>query len=138
LPFLATPVDFYKLSVNYMVMPLIKRTNTILYCNRWEETIAFYRERLGLKSTFQCDWFVEFRITPTAFLSVADQSKATLASAEGKGITLSFQIDDLHAAHHAFFADGLAPTTVRSQVMGADVFYLFDPEGTRIEFWCPV
>ena len=120
-----------------MVMPLIKRTNTILYCDRWEETITFYRERLGLESAYQCDWFVEFRITPSAFLSIADQSKATLASAEGEGITLSFQIEDLYAAHRAFVADGLAPTEVRSQIMGADVFYLFDPEGTRIEFWCP-
>jgi catechol 2,3-dioxygenase-like lactoylglutathione lyase family enzyme len=98
--------------------------------------VAFYRERLGLESAFQCDWFVEFRLNPTAFLSVADESRATLASAGGKGITLSFQIDDLHAAHQAFVADGLAPTAIRSQVMGADVFYLFDPEGTRIEFWC--
>ena len=121
-----------------MVMPLIKRTNTIIYCSRWEETITFYRERLHLESAFQCDWFVEFRITPTAFFSVADRYRATLASAAGKGITLSFQIDDLQAAHHAFVEDGLAPTAVRSQVMGADLFYLFDPEGSRIEFWNPV
>ena len=122
-----------------MTIPLpVLRANTILYCRRWKETVAFYRDRLGLESVFQYDWFVEFRLTPTAFLSVADQSRATLTSAGGKGITLSFQIDDLHAAHHAFVTDGLAPTAIRSQVMGADVFYLFDPEGTRIEFWCAV
>jgi len=115
----------------------VRRANTILYCRRWKETVAFYRERLGLESAFECDWFVEFCLTPTAFLSVADQSRTTLESAGGKGITLSFKIDDLHAAHHVFVADGLAPTEVRSQVMGADVFYIFDPEGTRIEFWCP-
>jgi catechol 2,3-dioxygenase-like lactoylglutathione lyase family enzyme len=120
-----------------MVMPLIKRINTILYCNKWEETITFYRERLGLKSAFQCDWFVEFRITPTAFLSVADQSKATLASAQGKGITLSFQIDHLRTAYNEFIRDGLAPTKIRANVMNADVFYLFDPEGNRLEFWRP-
>jgi predicted enzyme related to lactoylglutathione lyase len=60
-----------------------------------------------------------------------------MASGNGKGITLSFQIDDLHAAHRTLTKEGLTPTTIRSQVMGADVFYLFDPEGNRIEFWSP-
>ena len=119
-------------------MPSIIRTNTILYCRHWRETVAFYRDRLAFEIAFQNDWFVEFRLTPKAFLSVADQSRATLASAEGKGITLSLQVDDLQAAHHTFTVEGLAPTPTRSQVMGADGFYLFDPEGTRIEFWCPV
>jgi predicted enzyme related to lactoylglutathione lyase len=61
-----------------------------------------------------------------------------MSSADGKGITLSFQIDDLKAVHRVFTSGGLTPTDIRSQVMGGDVFYLFDPEGTRIEFWCPV
>jgi catechol 2,3-dioxygenase-like lactoylglutathione lyase family enzyme len=119
-------------------MPSIIRTNTILYCQHWRENVAFYRDRLEFEIAFQNDWFVEFRLTPSAFLSIADQSRATLASTQGKGITLSLQVDDLHATHQAFAVDGLVPTEIRSQVMGADVFYLFDPEGTRIEFWCPV
>ena len=122
-----------------MTLPsAVKRANTILYARRWKETVAFYRTNLGFEIVFQCDWFVEFRLTPTALLSVADQSRTTMASADGKGITLSFQIDDLTAVHRALIGDGLAPTEIRSQVMGADVFYLFDPEGNRIEFWSPV
>ncbi|BBO76008.1 hypothetical protein DSCW_34250 [Desulfosarcina widdelii] len=50
---------------------------------------------------------------------------------------MSFRIDDLQAAHRAFLEDGLVPTAIRAQVMGADVFYLSDPEGNRIEFWSP-
>ena len=71
-------------------------------------------------------------------LSVADQSRATIPSADGKGITLSLQIDDLQMTHGEFIKDGLSPTEIRSNVMEADVFYLFDPVGTRIEFWSPV
>ncbi|GAB6909515.1 hypothetical protein JCM12296A_53600 [Desulfosarcina cetonica] len=119
------------------LLSVVKRANTILYAKRWKEAVTFYRDRLGLEIAFQCDWFVEFRLTPTAFLSVADQSRATIASADGKGITLSFQIDNLQTAHNAFIMDGLVPTKIRSNVMGADVFYLFDPEGNRIEFWSP-
>ena len=120
-----------------MIMPLIKRTNTILYCNLWKETVAFYRDRLGLETAFQNDWLVEFSLTETTFLSIADQSRTTISSADGKGITLSFQIEDLEAVHLQFMQDGLSPTDIRSKVMGADVFYIRDPEKNRIEFWCP-
>jgi catechol 2,3-dioxygenase-like lactoylglutathione lyase family enzyme len=116
----------------------IKRTNTILYCRRWAETVAFYRDRLKLEIAYQGDWLVEFYLSATAFLSVADQSRTSLSSAEGNGITLSFQIDDLIAVHRHLTDIGVAPTDIRAQVMGGDVFYIFDPEGTRIEFWCPV
>lgn len=115
--------------------PAIKRTNTILYCRQWEATVAFYRDRLGLKIAFECDWMVEFRLCQAAYLSVADQSRTSISSAGGKGLTLSFEIDHLAQAHRMFTAAGLAPTAIRSQVMGADVFYLHDPEGNRIEYW---
>ena len=116
-------------------MPEIKRTNTILYCERWQETISFYRDKLGFEIAYQCDWLVEFRLTSSSYLSVADQKRATIQSADGKGITLSFKIDNLEKAHSNINEEGLAPTAIRSQVLGADVFYLFDPEGTRIEYW---
>ncbi|WP_319522006.1 VOC family protein [uncultured Desulfosarcina sp.] len=121
-----------------MTLPsAVNRANTILYAKRWKASVAFYRDCLGLEVVFRNDWFVEFRLTPTAYLSVADQSRTTMASGNGKGITLSFRIDDLQAAHRAFIKDGLVPTAIRAQVMGADVFYLTDPEGNRIEFWSP-
>jgi catechol 2,3-dioxygenase-like lactoylglutathione lyase family enzyme len=119
------------------VAEAITRTNTIVYCRRWKETVAFYRDCLGLEIAFNVDWLVEFKLTPTSFLSIANQSLTTISSAEGKGITLSFQVEKLEAIHRAFTREGLAPTGIRSQVMGADVFYLHDPEGTRIELWTP-
>jgi predicted enzyme related to lactoylglutathione lyase len=70
-------------------------------------------------------------------LSVADQSRTTVSSSDGEGITLSFQVDKLEALHRAFTREGLAPAGIRSQVMGGNVFYLHDPEGTRIELWTP-
>ena len=98
----------------------------------------FYGDQLGLEIAYQNEWLVEFRLTTFSFLSVANQARTTISSAAGKGITLSFQIDDLKTAHATFTQEGLAPTDIRPRVMGADVFYLFDPEGTRIEFWCPI
>jgi catechol 2,3-dioxygenase-like lactoylglutathione lyase family enzyme len=116
-------------------LPEIKKTNTILYCERWRETISFYHDKLGLKKTYQCDWLVEFRLTSFSYLSVANQKRTTISSADGRGITLSFEIDNIEKAHRKMAVEGLSPTSIRSQVLGADVFYVFDPEGTRIEFW---
>lgn len=118
-------------------MPLINRTSTILYCNHWKETVAFYRDGIGLEVAFQNDWLVEFSLTRNAFLSIADHSRTTMSSSEGKGITLSFQTDNIEDVHEHFIQEGLSPTEIRSNVLGADVFYLRDPEGARIEFWCP-
>lgn len=117
--------------------PVIKRTNTILYCDRWHETVAFYRDRLGLEIAFACAWMVEFRLSPGAYLSVADPSRTSMASAGGKGLTLSFQTDDLETFHGQLAEAGLAPTPIRFQVMGGDVFFIRDPQGNRIEFWRP-
>ncbi|HJW86650.1 MAG TPA: hypothetical protein VJ440_08465, partial [Candidatus Brocadiaceae bacterium] len=54
--------------------------NTILYCRRWQETAAFYREALGLPVTFQNEWFVELAVNGHARLSVANEQRATVKS----------------------------------------------------------
>ena len=76
----------------------IERTNTVLYCERWSETVAFYRSVMGLGVAFENDWFVEFELTASAFLSIADSSRATIAAVQGQGITLTWQVPELGVA----------------------------------------
>ena len=71
-------------------LPLLS-ANTILYCRRWQAAVEFYRDRLQLPVTFASDWFVEFRLTETARLSVTDHSRARIKSGAGQGITLTWQ-----------------------------------------------
>ena len=59
------------------VVPL-DRANTILYCRRWEATVAFYRDPLRLPVTHHTDWFVEFHLAAASYLSIADASRATI------------------------------------------------------------
>jgi catechol 2,3-dioxygenase-like lactoylglutathione lyase family enzyme len=112
----------------------ITRTNTILYCRRWAETVHFYREVLGLPVTIENDWFVEFRLTEASFLSIADTARASVAAVEGQGITLAWQVDDLDAARKHLQQQGIAVTPIRRR-WDARVFYCHDPEGHRLEFW---
>jgi catechol 2,3-dioxygenase-like lactoylglutathione lyase family enzyme len=112
----------------------VDRANTVLYCERWSATVAFYRELLALDVAHETDWFVEFRLTSDAFVSIADARRATIDAAGGKGITLTLHTDALVATKALLDGRGVATTPITRR-WGADVFYCHDPEGHRIEFW---
>jgi catechol 2,3-dioxygenase-like lactoylglutathione lyase family enzyme len=112
----------------------IDRTNTVLYCERWTDTVAFYRSVLGLHVAFQNDWFVEFQLTSSSYLSIADASRATIAAVRGQGITLTWHVSDLERARALLEASAVDVSETRRR-LGANVFYCNDPEGHRIELW---
>src|SRR5262245_4063973 len=112
-------------------------TNTILYCQHWQETVVFYQTILNLPVTFASDWFVEFALTNTARLSIADERRATIKSSAGAGITLTFQVQDIEAVWQWLHEQGAKPGPRRRHAWGAHVFYLYDPEGHRLEVWSP-
>jgi catechol-2,3-dioxygenase len=112
----------------------IKSSNIILYCKKWEEMVAFYKTGLALPITTSNDWFVEFRLTTTSRLSVADESHTSIKSGSGEGITIGIQVADAITTHAHLKKAGLNPTEVK-EVWSAKAFYVFDPEGNRIEFW---
>lgn len=113
---------------------MIQRSNTILYCRKWEETVAFYRDLFRFEISHQNDWFVEFQIAPNAYLSIANEARASIKSVDGQGITLAWQVDDIEEAHHFWLGQDV-PITALKKRWGALVFYLYDPEGHRIELW---
>lgn len=115
----------------------ILAANTILYCDSWQETVQFY-QRLNLPVLEQSDWFVEFEINPGARLSVADTARASIASSSGAGITITFEVSDIHKAYAEVVQAGISSAGINQHGWGAEVFYIFDPEGNRIEFWCSV
>ena len=116
----------------------LKSTNTILYCKKWPETVEFYRRILELPETFQSDWFIEFQLADTAHLSIADERRATIKSGHGAGITLTLQVDSADEIWQQLHAQGIDPQPVKNHAWGARVFYIFDPEGHRLEFWSEI
>ncbi len=111
--------------------------NTILYCKKWEETLRFYRVLLDCPGDPVADWFVEFSINTTARISIADERRASIKSANGKGITLSIRTENIERQWDRLHRSGLAPGEIRVHPWGAKVLYLFDPEDHRIEMWTP-
>jgi catechol 2,3-dioxygenase-like lactoylglutathione lyase family enzyme len=112
----------------------VDRANTVLYCDEWVATVAFYREVLGFEVEHETDWFVEFRVAGDAYLSIADARRATIDAVAGKGITLTLHTSALAETRAYLEGDGVAATPITRR-WGAEVFYCHDPEGHRIEFW---
>jgi catechol 2,3-dioxygenase-like lactoylglutathione lyase family enzyme len=112
----------------------VDRANTVLYCDQWEATASFYRNVLALDVEHESDWFVEFRLTDTAFVSIADARRATIDAVGGQGITLTLHTTALIETKALLDRSGITTTSIKRR-WGADVFYCRDPEGHRIEFW---
>lgn len=112
----------------------VERANVILYCRRWQATVRFYRQQVGLPVSFENDWFVEFALNAHSFLSIADSRRATIDDVQGQGITLTWRVADIHATYAELRRRGVDTTSIRSK-WGAHVFYFHDPEGHRLELW---
>lgn len=110
------------------------RTNTILYCRHWTNTVSFYQNALQFPITHQTDWFVEFEVAGNTYLSVANEQRATIKSAAGQGLTLSWQVADISDVHSKLRSSQIAVSDLM-QKWGAWVCYFHDPEGNRIELW---
>ncbi len=119
-----------------MAKDTINRINTILYCRRWAAVVAFYRDVLGLDVHHETDWFVEFTVAGKAFLSVADESRASVKSAGGAGITISLMVNDAVSWRRRLESRGVDVGKLRNH-WGARAFFFHDPEGHRIEIWSP-
>jgi uncharacterized glyoxalase superfamily protein PhnB len=118
--------------------PLVfKTTNTILYCQKWPEMVSFYREKLQLPVMFASSWFVEFEVGATARLSVADERRTKVKSSQGRGITITLEVESADAAWADLHNRGLELEPVRDHPWGARTFYFYDPEGYRLEIWSP-
>lgn len=112
----------------------IAGSNTILYSDRWRELADFYRTGVGLRVSMERDWFIEFELHAGAHVSVADADRATIASGDGRGVTLSWNVDDAGAVRHRLMRNGIDVSPIKLR-WGSPGCVVFDPAGNRIEFW---
>ena len=113
----------------------IRTVNTILYCNKWNETVDFYKTHLRLPVTTSLEWFVELKLNETSRLSIANTARTSIGSSGGNGITITMEIDDIKTTHSYLEDAGLNPTAIIDHPWVSKVVYIYDPEGHRLEFW---
>lgn len=109
--------------------------NTILYTDRFESCVRFYDSLPGFESAFTNDWFVEFRAGDGACVSVADAQRTRIEAGGPDGLTLTFEVRDADAIHADLRAMGMETTAPRDHPWGARTFFVYDPDGRRLEFW---
>lgn len=90
---------------------------------------------MKLPVNFLSDWFVEFRLTASSRLSVADEKRSSIKSCERKGATLAIEVKDIEIERENLNTIGLKPTAIKKHPWNAKVFYIVDPEGHHIEIW---
>ncbi len=112
----------------------ITGSNTVLYSDRWFELVDFYRTGLGLRTSMERDWFVEFELHSGAHISVADAHEAGMVSGDGTGVTLSWRIDDVAVVREALVRNGIEVSPIGNR-WSSPGFFVSDPAGNRIEFW---
>ena len=78
---------------------------------------------------------MEFSLNGMSRLSIADEKRASIKTSHGEGITLSGEVDRIEMEWADVQKNGIEPTSIRKHPWGARFFFLFDPEGHRIEFW---
>lgn len=109
--------------------------NVIIYCGHWVETVAFYRDSLGLSPKRVADWLVEFEVASNTYLSVADAERTSIQLSGGAGITITFKVADVHRIWHDLMGRNVMVDPIRDNCLGGQAFFLHDPEGNRLEFW---
>ncbi|MEJ7801509.1 MAG: VOC family protein [Ilumatobacter sp.] len=112
----------------------IERANTIVYCDAWAATVAFYREVLGLDVSFENDWFVEFSVGPGSYLSVADARRSSIDAGDGTGLTISLRVSDVTEVRSTLLDAGVDVGAIGTR-FGSPVVEVLDPSGNRLEFW---
>lgn len=117
-----------------MLKDKIKRSNTILYCRNWEVTVKFYRDVFNLAINHESEWFVEFQLAGNTYLSLANAAYTSIKSTDVGGVTLSWQVGDVEKTHRRLKQLGIKTGQIK-RIWGSRAFYLFDPEGHRLELW---
>ena len=84
------------------------------------------------------EWFVEFKLNDGSRLSIADEARTSIDSNDGKGITITLEVDNIEVTHLYLHEVGLNPTPIKNHVWGARVIHIYDPEGNRLEFWAQI
>ena len=109
--------------------------HTVLFCEKWEECVSFYRDVLGFRIVEKRDRFVEFEVTGGARIGILRPLHPDAREPDHEPVILSFRVSNIEETHADLKMRFSRLPAVREHPWGAMVFELRDPEGWRLEFW---
>lgn len=113
----------------------VRSFHTVLYCDQWEECIAFYRDVLGFPVVFANEIFVEVQPAEGARIGLMNASRTRWSALRSDSLILSFRVADIEKTHQTLKKELSGIGQIVDHSWGARLFEIKDPDDRRIELW---
>jgi catechol 2,3-dioxygenase-like lactoylglutathione lyase family enzyme len=116
----------------------VESFHTLLFCSKWDDCIAFYRDILGFAVVDEKPGFIEFEVRPGSRIGLLQSVRDGASKKRAAPHILSFRIENLEEVHKDLSSRCPTASALRKHPWGALLFEIRDPEERRLEFWMPV
>jgi uncharacterized glyoxalase superfamily protein PhnB len=113
----------------------IKRVDSTISTNKMQESKEFYMQHFGYKLVYESDWYIELiaRDLPANGISFTLPQREEGEFFNGKGLVISFEVDDVDAEYSRLEAEGLhIYQELQDKPWGERSFVVNDPNGIHI------
>lgn len=114
---------------------IIKRVDTTISTVKMQESKNFYMQYFNYKLVYESDWYIELIMpgVPTAGISFTLPQREAGEFFNGKGLIVSFEVDDVDAEYERLKAEGLdIVQELQEKPWGERSFVVDDPNGVHI------
>ena len=112
----------------------IKRVDTTISTNKLQECRDFYIKHFDFKLVYESDWYVELLSPSLAFgVSFTLPQRDVSEFFNGKGMILSFEVDDVDSEYERIKSEGLTILQeLQNKPWGERSFVVNDPSGVHL------
>lgn len=113
----------------------IKRVDSTISTNKLQESKEFYIKHFNFQLVYESDWYIELVLPemPSAGISFTLPQRDEGEFFNGKGLILSFEVDDVDAEYRRLKAAGLVIyQELQDKPWGERSFVIDDPNGVHI------
>jgi len=112
----------------------IKRVDSTISTNKLQESKEFYMEHFNFRLVYESDWYIELiaRDLPNGISFTLPQREEG-EFFNGKGLIISFEVDDVDAEYDRLKAEGVQIyQEMQDKPWGERSFVIDDPNGVHI------
>jgi len=113
----------------------IKRVDLTISTNKMQESKEFYQRYFGFRLVYESDWYIELisPSDPSAGISFTLPQREVGEFFNGKGLIISFEVDDADAEYDRLKAAGLEIyQDLQDKPWGERSFVIDDPNGAHV------
>ena len=112
----------------------IKRMDTTISTYKLQESKDFYMKYFGFRLVYESDWYIELvtENEPISGISFTIGQREAGEVFNGKGIIISFEVEDVDAEFARLKAEGLQIQDIQNKPWGERSFVVNDPNGAHI------